>query len=215
MSLFEKFSYRQKEKMLVDGRAEKTISRVPLHQVTPNKAHHPLSAEVTSIPETPDSLLPVHPSQKRKQKRRRARISSSSDEAETETVPPVSSVSQQLKGSCSLFSELPVSKRRKKEAKDSQAEAAKPEECEPGFLQGRKWTSGFHSNPKRLFGSSGGGEGNVHLPSSSSCSEGETAPAVSGIKKRKGKTCTYMTIHVHTGWRGGGVANQQTRHMFG
>ncbi len=195
MSLFEKFTYRRKETMVVNGNAEEENTQDSgdhrsgtIHQVIPNKAH--LTA-VTSIPETPGSLLPVPPSQKRKQKRRRARISSSSEEDETETVPPVSSLPPQGRGSCSLFSELPISKRRKKEANGSQAEAAKPEECESGFQQRRKWTSGLHSNPKRLFSSSGDDEDNGPLPSSSPsyCRGGKSTAATRG-KIGKGKIWT-------------------------
>ena len=123
MSLFEKYAYRRREKVAIrnsngaqDGLTHWNGSMIP------NRAHPPA---VTRVSETPESLLPKTPLEgeasprsrkgrcKGRQKRR-ARILSSSEEEEEvgPDTPPAASTLTPVKIH-SLFSELPLSKRRK------------------------------------------------------------------------------------------------------
>ena len=206
MSLLEKFSYRRREVMVVNGSAKvdntQSVDHEAINGRTPNKAH---PSEVTSVPETPDSLLPTPPSHnigqkiQQKRQRRRARISSSSEEEEVQTAGGPNKSHPPGKGS--LFAELPVSKRRKKESNGFPAEASKPEECELGLQLKRKQASALHGNPKkRLFHSSRDSEDNGLLssPSPSSCcshgdSKSQLLTAASRGKLKKGKRDSYVS----------------------
>ncbi len=152
MSLFERFAYRKKASMTVNGISEKENELKSF--VSPNKAHQ---SAVTRVSETPDSLLSLSAGKEQRipqqqQRRRRARIlSSSEDETDTVPCPQGDLPAATPKKASTLFSEFPQSKRRKKPVANSleELEAVKLDM----HLSARTLTLDPPSsgNPRRLF----------------------------------------------------------------
>lgn len=132
MSLLGRFAYRRKKGALVfHGTSEQKeiVERVPdtARHTTPNKAQG--GNEVTRIPETPGALLPTPPGHwvgretRQPAQRRRARILNSSED-EAEAPPSLASVTTPRK-KAGLFSDLPLSKRLKRDSTSAHCSAEK------------------------------------------------------------------------------------------
>ena len=157
---------------------------------------------VTSVPETPESLLPTPPGRqdnqqaKKKRQRRKARILSSSDEDEGQ---PICSTSPPCLGNTtsSLFSKFPMSKRRKRETNEDQGVTSKPEDCKSGLQE----TNPLHGNPRRLFQSSGADKESGQLSCSNHHGNEMKAAASHGkLERRKGKIKSLGNGGVGWGW---------------
>lgn len=141
MSLLElsQFSYKRKERLLMDGKENhqsenRNIGENKLN-LTPNKA----TISCTTIPETPDSFIANSPStdyhynestaSHRQQLRRRNRLFSTSDEEDSDDDNRATAVkSGDLKTSFNIFSGLPASKRRKRVEGSSEEKYQKNDE---------------------------------------------------------------------------------------
>lgn len=206
MSLFESYAYRRKgDVMVLTGNSEKENRQKTddgnTKLITPNKAHQ--SDFTTEVPDTPDSLLPTPPRDKKSQerqkqrRRRRARILSSSEEEVETPNSPCSSTDTPGKSN-GLFSGLPVSKRCKKGIggfRDGKERPAMP----------RLWQLGCqsvsNSNSKLFHGRNGdedGGRGmGRELSSRHRTGHCDPITAASPVQPRRGIKLSYLFICRH------------------